>query len=123
MALPENDGSLTTAYSAEDITAVSADDASIVDMTSNDYAIHQFKNYMGAETRVAITTKVTTNFSSITSPVIMEIYNRLTEGWDELDRDDSTGTGNITLVGEVTNLTNYKDGNTVISCRVYQRKI
>lgn len=55
-------------------------------------------------------------------PVIMEIYNRTSETWEELDRNDTASADtDFTLEGDQsTNLEDYYDADFWVICRVYQ---
>lgn len=44
--------------------------------------------------------------------------------WENIDSDNTTGTDtDFVLTGSVPVLTNYKDAQNIISCRVYQLSI
>ena len=53
--------------------------------------------------------------------VYLQIFNRNTSAWETVDFDNATAADNdFTLTANIANLTNYKDGSNMISCRVYQ---
>ena len=57
------------------------------------------------------------------SLVKLQVFNRGTVTWDDVDSDNVSGADvDFTLIG-IVSLANYKDGNNVISCRVYQANL
>lgn len=53
--------------------------------------------------------------------VHLQIYNRNSTSWEDLDSNNTTAAAtDITLNGNVADLTNYKDTHGLIACRVYQ---
>jgi len=55
---------------------------------------------------------------------VLQIYNRDTPGWENVDTDSTTAADtDFILTGNIADLTNYKDGSNVISCRVYQEAV
>ena len=121
-ALPGDDTNLENAYTAQNVTDVATSDGTRVEQTgTGEYMIHQFKDFVGSQTSVTLTCIGQSSLASDTSTVYLEIYNQNTTDWDLVDSDSSTAADtNFTLTGAVADLTNYKDGRNVISCRVYQ---
>lgn len=121
-ALPGNDTDLTTTYSAQDITDVSTDDGTRVSqLATGEYAIHQYKDYATPYNYAVFLWNGQTNIPCSTSTVYLQIYNRNTTTWDTIDSDSTTGANtDFDLTATVSSLTNYKDGNSVVACRVYQ---
>jgi len=58
----------------------------------------------------------------LTSPVILQIYNRSgIPVWETVDTDNTSDADvDFVLMADIPDLTNYKDGSNVISCRVFQ---
>jgi len=55
------------------------------------------------------------------STVFLQIYNRDTTTWETIDSDNSTAADtDFILTADMADLTDYKDNNNVIVCRVYQ---
>jgi len=53
--------------------------------------------------------------------VFLQIYNQNTTTWDAVDSDNASAVNtDFILKGTIPDLTNYKDGSNVMSCRVYQ---
>lgn len=123
-ALPGDDTDLSTAYSSTDYDDVETDNSVRVaqDATPSDYAIHQFKDYVGTATGVTVTWNGQTNEDCSFATVTLQIYNHDTTTWDTIDSDNSTAADtDFDLSATVADLTDYKDGSSVISCRVYQQ--
>jgi hypothetical protein len=125
VALPGNDDDLSTQYSAPEVAKVAVIDLDRVPQSANvdSYAIHQFKDFIGgALNNGTLTCVVQTNCPPSSSTVYLQIYNRVSVGWDPVDSDNSSNPDeDFTLTGFIEDFSNYKDGNTVISCRVYQK--
>jgi hypothetical protein len=121
-ALPGDDTDLETAYTGQDETDVATENSVYVGQTMmGEYAIHQFKNFVGGNTTCSITCKGRSDLAPSSSTVTLEIYNRITTTWDELDTESGVGASEVfTLSANVPDLTNYKDASNVISCRVWQ---
>jgi hypothetical protein len=121
---PINNNDLSTAYSAQDYSDVSADDDKRVGQTAtSDYAIHQFKDYINSA-GANFYWKGQTNCAPTLSAVYLQIYNKNTSSWENLAFDNSsTRDVDFILTANKTDLTNYKDINGGISCRVYQLDI
>jgi len=124
--LPGNDDDLETSYSEQDMLDVADDDEVYVDQTASGglYAIHQFKVYAGSQDTVTVYIDAQTDKSPVTNPVYLQIYNRNTNEWETIDTDDfSEVDTDFVLTAQILDLTDYKDENTVIACRVYQESV
>jgi hypothetical protein len=113
---------LTTQYTTQDYTDVSAKDGVYVDQTAtNEYAIHQFKDYTGLSNSCTVEWYGKTNCPPSLSTVYLQIFNRSTPAWQTIATDSTTAEDtNFSLIAGIADLTNYKDANDVIVCRVYQ---
>lgn len=123
MALPGNDLDLSTAYSSQDYIDVSADDGTRVSQISGvgEYAIHQFKEYAGANNSCTVLWNGQTSDPPVNSTVYLQIYNQVTTIWNTIDSDNLTDPDiDFDLTTNVPDLTNYKDASDVVSFRVYQ---
>jgi hypothetical protein len=77
VALPANDTNLETPYSAQNYTDVASNNEVRVGQTATDqYTIHQFKDYIGSAPTVNLEWEGQTNMSPTLSPVYLQIYNR-----------------------------------------------
>jgi len=112
---------LEVSYTGQDYIDVATFDGITVDQTASEqYAIHQFKDHV-ATTGATFTWKGQTDIAPTTSTVYLQIYNTNSNLWEEIDSDNITGIDtDFTLTANVSNLTNYKDINQVVTCRIYQ---
>jgi hypothetical protein len=122
VALPGNDADLETNYSGDDVTNVATKNDVRVDQTATQqYMIHQYKNFVGANTTCQLEWEGQTTLAPSSSTVYLQIYNRDTTTWDTVDSDNTSNADtDFVLLADVVDLTNYKDARNVISCRVYQ---
>jgi len=120
--LPANDNDLENLYTAGDVLNVDTKNDIYAEQTAtSQYAIHQFKDYAGANTSCNLEWEGQTNCSPSLSTVFLQIYNRVSESWETVDSDNtSPANTDFSLTANVADLTNYKDASNVISCRVYQ---
>ena len=120
--LPADDTDLETDYVEQDYTDVASKNDIRVDQTgTQQYMIHQFKDYCEDNNSCTLEWEGQSTLAPTSSTIYLQIYNRTTEEWDTVDSDNTTGADtDFTLTANVADLTNYKDGNTLISCRVYQ---
>jgi len=137
-ALPADDTDLTTVYSAGDIADVAVEDVAWVTQTATlKYAIHQYKNFAEGTNKCFI--EWIGQSSNLTNPVVLQIYNRISPGWETIDQMPITYNSiydtyssehayygspgvdvDFRLSASIPDLTNYKDGQGVIACRIYQ---
>lgn len=121
-ALPTNDANLEVAYSAGEITDVStSNNVRVAQSATQQYMIHEFKNFVGSENNADFTCEVRTTLEPSLSAVYLQIYNRNTASWETIDSDNSSPADtDFTLSASIPNLTNYKNASNVVACRVYQ---
>lgn len=121
-SLPGNDDDLLDVYTDGQITDVATDDIYMVaQLATSQIAIHQFKQEInGIGGTITVVAQVTIPCS--TSTAYLQIYNRSgTPAWDTIDSDNATGANtDFTLSATVADLTDYKDENNIVACRVYQ---
>ena len=122
VALPTDDTDLETAYSAQDYLDVDAkDDVRVAQTATSQYAIHQFKDYVGAANTCILEWEGQSSLAPSSSVVTLQIYNRNTTSWETVDSDNSSAADtDFILTSSIADLTDYKDGSGVISCRVWQ---
>jgi hypothetical protein len=120
--LPTDDTDLEDAYSEQDYTNVGSDNDVRVDQEgTSQYAIHQFKDYVGDEAQCTLLCQLQSSLAPSSSIVILEIYNYEHAGWEWIDSNNSTGANTeFNLTGQIEDLTNYKNGSGIMTCRVYQ---
>lgn len=124
-SLPTDDTNLATVYSSSEKSDVASDDATRVDLSAGDrYLIHEFKalNEARSNDNFTITWNGQASIAPSSKTVKLQVYNRNTPGWEDLDSDSATGADtDFTLEGTIsTNPGYYYDGNYVVACRVYQ---
>jgi len=120
--LPLTANNLETNYSTQDVADVAFDDTARVPQTATgQYAIHQFKDYAVSNSMV-VTCVGRSNINCSVRPVYLQIFNHISSEWETIDSDNETEANiEFTLEAEKTDLSNYKDGSNLITCRVYQQ--
>lgn len=89
-----------------------------------EFAIHQFKDFVGTNTSCTLEWEGQTDLAPSTSTVYLQIYNQNTTTWESVDSDNATAINtDFILTANIADLTNYKDGSDLISCRVYQEGV
>lgn len=115
---------MTTAYNEQDyLDVASSNDVRVAQGGSaTQYILHQFKDYLGASTKCIFYLECQSNYAPSLSTVYLQIYNRNLEQWETLASNNSAAADtDFILSASVGDLTNYKDGNTIVACRVYQQ--
>jgi len=126
VSLPSDDTDLTTAYSEQDYIDVSLEDGVRVSQNAigGDFTIHQFKNFVGSDNSCIVEWRGQTNQAPSINAVYLQIYNQNTSMWGTIDFDNSSLADiNFILTATISDLTDYKDGNLLISCRVWQQSL
>jgi len=123
--LPGNDNDLETGYSAGDLLDVATkNNIRVSQSATGEFAIHQYKDFVGGGNSCNLEWEGQTNCAPSFSTVYLQIYNHNTTTWDGVDSDNASPVDtDFTLSGNIADLTNYKDGSNVISCRVYQQAV
>ena len=121
-SLPADDLSLNNSYTDAEVTNMGSNNTSYVERDSlQEYALHQYKFDAAGQTSASITWNGKSNVATGTSPVLLQIYNRSTKSWSTIDTESTAGAGTeFDLTATVNPLTNYKDANGMVTCRVYQ---
>jgi hypothetical protein len=121
-ALPSDDADLENSYTPTERGYVESDDNIYAEQSATgEYIVHQFKDNVGANTLATFSLSAKSSQAPLISPVSLQIYNRNISAWETIavnniaDADEK-----FTLYAYVGDLTNYKDGNNVISNRVCQ---
>ena len=119
--MPTGTDDLTTSFSAQDYLDVNAFDGTRVgqDATAQ-YAIKQFKDYLGTATEVALTWRGRSSLASSVSEVVLQIYNFTSTTWETLDSNNTTSADTDFILSDtILDMTNYKSDG-LCCCRVYQ---
>jgi hypothetical protein len=121
-ALPTDTADLETDYSAQDETDVATkNDVRVLQAATGEYAIHQYKNFVGNASTANLEWEGQTNVAPSTSTVYLQIYNHNTSEWETVDSDNSSAVDtDFSLTAVIASLTNYRDASLIMSCRVYQ---
>lgn len=121
--LPTTDADLDTLYSAQnELDVEESDNVRVGQSATSGYVIHQFKNFIpGGESSCNLTWEGQSTLAPSASTVFLQIFNRNTPAWETVDSNNTTGVNtDFILDAAISDLTNYKDSGSVISCRVYQ---
>ena len=121
--LPSNDSPLTTAYSPTEFTIVSTSNNTRVSVSAtSDYALHQYKDSLALTGGQAeLTWEGQSTVAPSTATIYLQVYDQDADTWGTVDSDSSTGADtDFTLEYTVTDTTDFKSVNSLISCRVYQ---
>ena len=93
-------------------------DVRVAQSATDEYAIHQYKDYVGALGSCDLEWEGQTNCAPVFSTVYLQIYNRDTLAWDTVDSDNALAVDtDFSLSANIADLTDYADGGGVISCR------
>lgn len=119
--LPTDTTDLETSYSSQDNTDVAAADGVRVTQNAIDeYAVHQFKDEV-LSSSCTVTLTGQSDLACSESTIYLQIYNHNTTSWETIDSDNTTAANtNFTLTADMNDLTNYKDGNSIVTCRIWQ---
>ncbi len=123
-ALPGNDDNLETSFTSQDYTDVEVDDEIKVSQSaSGEYAIFLFKNKNDSQENITLNWNGQSDRAPSASTVYLQIYNKNSTTWENLDSDNTTGANtDFDLNGtQSANLSNYFDADFWISWRVYQQ--
>jgi hypothetical protein len=118
VALPVDDTDLETNYTAGEVADVAVIDAALVEQTGfGQYAIHQYKDFAaGIQGNFVWIGQTSSSF-----PIVLQIFNHNTGLWETLDTNVAPPIDtDFVLTGYIPVLTNYKDGQGLTSCRIYQ---
>ncbi|GAG20192.1 unnamed protein product [marine sediment metagenome] len=119
--MPGDDTDLETDYSVQDYLDVNTKNDVRVEQTATDeYAIHQFKDYTELST-IGIEWEGQTNTAPASVTVYLQIYNRETTEWETVDSNGAAAADtDFILTANIADTADYIDAGKVVSCRVYQ---
>lgn len=113
-----------TLFDADDYTDVATSDNTRNDqLATGQVAVFNFRDKGTADDQaIRPNCELQSTIAPSEVPVIMEIYNRTSELWEELDRNDSASADtDFILEGDQSdNLEDYYDAEFWVICRVYQ---
>lgn len=122
-SLPTNNNDLEISYSAQDYTDVSLNDTIRVGQTATgQYAIHQFKDFVGSATSWVLIWDGQSDLAPSASKVVLQIYDVEGGIWEDVAENSTTAANtDFTLTGVISSdADHYKNVQNVITCRVYQ---
>ena len=99
------------------------DGVRVAQTATDEHAIFLFKDKNdNATDGISVTWNGQTDLAPSSSTVYLQIYNRDSTAWENLDSDSTTGVDtDFDLTGSVSeNLDDYYDANNWVACRVYQ---
>jgi len=106
------------------IDVSSSNDVLVGQDATSEFMIHEYKNFVGANSSCQLHWEGQTTLEPNVSTVYLQIYNRDTTTWDTVDSDNaSLADADFLLVADVADLTDYKDVGNLVSCRIYQEAI
>jgi hypothetical protein len=121
--LPTDTADLENIYQdVPDMENIANDDSVYVEQSAaGEYAIHQYKD-VGAQGSATFVFKGKSSLPTGDSLVYLQIYNRNTDEWENMDQTVGTLSAHarFTLTANKADLTNYKDAFNMVVCRVYQ---
>ncbi len=127
VALPSDDTDLATAFNYQQyLDVATADDNRVEQCSTGGFTIQQFKEQGSNNTDfINVSWEGQSGRAPSLSTVYLQVYNRVSPGWETLDFDNTTGANtDFPLSGTVnTNLSNYYDGTFWVSVRVYQQGV
>lgn len=121
-SLPGNDNDLANNYTEQQVIDVSTHNGVMVSQTgTQEYMIHEYKNFVSDKVGMLVSWIGQTTLAPSSSIIKLQIFNRNTNSWDDLDSDNTSAINtDIELSATIGDFTNYKDARNVISCRVWQ---
>jgi hypothetical protein len=125
--LPSDDREMETPFVISDYSGVAADDNVYVLQTAlGQHGIFRFDNYnINATDPISATCKLKSTLAPSASVVKLQILNRNTPAWEDLDTDNATAADTeFTLEGtQSSNLSYYYGDENRVSFRVYQEAV
>lgn len=124
LPLPSTGTSLTNAFTVPQYSNASGDDGDYFIEKGSRYLIQEYKNLHNNNTdAVTFTWKGRTTVSTITNPLLIQIYNVSTATWETLANLTllPADTDTQTTVTKSTNVANYYDTRNIVTFRSYQQ--
>jgi len=96
-------------------------DVRVNQAATDEYAIHQYKDFVGGAFRADLEWEGQTDIDCSISTVYLQIFNHLPPGWENIDSNNSAPANvDFILSGHIADLAAYKNASNVISCRILQ---
>lgn len=122
LSLPTDSSDLETLYSTQNVLDVATrNNVRVSESSESGYVLHQFKDLVGNKNECTVEWTGQSNYAPKLSTVYLQIYAPAFSKWVTIDGDNlSREHTNFTLSAEILDLTDYKDANKMITCRIYQ---
>lgn len=122
--LPTTDSDLSTLYTEDEEDDVAErDNVRVGQIGSNTYMLHQFKKFVGSNSECKVEWEGRSTLAASSSPIYLQIYNH-TSGWETIDSNSTVAANtDFEMEKNIPSLTNYKDSQNVVACRVHQLAI
>lgn len=103
------------------MAAIAANDEDYVDQTATDeYAIHQYKDYVGAAGTVNVLWNGQSDLAPSASIVKLQVYNYDTPAWEDIDSDNATAADTDFDLSGAVDTTDRISPQGTMTFRVYQ---
>lgn len=123
-SLPSTNARLTTLYTQAQIADTDVNNTSYVDeLQTKPLGLHEFEYYAGLTPKAFTPTWIgKTTRPATASPIVLQVYNLVTPGWETLATNSTASAGTpVTLAAtQAINFANYFDSRGFIYVRVYQ---
>jgi hypothetical protein len=127
VSLPGNDTNLTTSFTYQQYMDVAdADDTRVEQCNTGGYTIQQFKRQnINNDDFINIDWEGQSGRAPSASTVYLQVYNRTSETWENVDYDDTTGANtDFSLSGTISAFVEkYYDVSYWVSVRIYQEGV
>lgn len=124
--LPTTGSSVTNAFTSPLVADVSGDDEDYFIEFGSDYMIREYKkDWINNTDTPSFTWRGRTTESTVTSPMLIQIYNVNSGAWETLAVANKVpaDTDFSVTVSQTTNVSNYYDANNIVTFRSYQQVI
>jgi len=124
-SLPSGVTDLENIYTEQEMTDIVDDNSvRITQDATSEYAIHQYKNDVGTYPSGIFRWNGQSSLAPSSSPVVLQVYKVNGTTWETKDTK-STGDADtdFDLSFSLADLTDYKDGDGIVTCRVYQQNV
>jgi hypothetical protein len=124
-SLPSGVDDLENVYTEQEMTDIVDDNSvRITQDATSEYAIHQYKNDVGTYPSGIFRWNGQSSLAPSSSPVVLQVYKVNGTTWETKDTK-STGDADtdFDLSFSLADLTDYKDGDGIVTCRVYQQNV
>jgi hypothetical protein len=121
-SLNSDDSTLSTTFNSTNYSNVTTEDSTFDTISGDGYLNYLFKAYKSGGGNFLINVKAKSTKAPSSNTVYLQVYNRDTTSWENLDSDSSTGANTVFTLsgGKNSSLTDYYDSDNLLSLRVYQ---